>query len=344
MLQKQLQFKISPILVVINEKGEYLGIITPGALAFKIMHLDEPMKLTAGNVCNRSARIIIQSEHNHIEAMVIFADNNKIWAVPVINDAKNLTNIIFRQQVFYLDFYTGANKSGSLPRMHYAQHIYEAAHLARDLGYESFSVIEFGVAGGNGLVACEFHIKEIARLFDIKIELYGFDTGEGLPKPCDHRDLPYVWDAGFYNMDIEKLKKRLQFARLVIGDLKDTASEFMRKSGFAPIGVMLIDVDYYSSTVPILNMLRDSPDKFLPRLEMYFDDVRGYKEHSGENLAIDEFNANSDDVKISVFVAQDGVTNVTQRRAHFFQHEKYNVNLHLSRPDGMKSPWQLPLF
>jgi hypothetical protein len=333
-LQKQWQFQVSPILVVLNDSNEYVGIITPGALDSKIMHLDDPVSLSARAVCNSDARVLTQGVNNRTDAMEVFADNDKIWAVPVIDDRNYLSDIIFRQQVFWLDFYKGMNRHGTLPLMHYASQIYRAAQLAKDLGYGSFSVIEFGVAGGNGLIACEFHIKEIARLFDLEIELYGFDTGEGMPKPTDYRDVPYMWDKGFYLMDLEKLRKRLQFAKLVIGDLRQTASDFMLKADFAPIGVMLVDVDLYSSTVPILNMLNDatSASRFLPRVNMYFDDIGSYLEHIGEFLAVEEFNASSQNVKISRLLGKAQTSPISHHMfcAHFFKHEKYNVCLYES--------------
>ena len=40
-------------------------------------------------------------------------------------------------------------------RPHYAYCVYNAAILAKKLGYKSFSIIEFGVAGGNGIYFLE---------------------------------------------------------------------------------------------------------------------------------------------------------------------------------------------
>ena len=40
-------------------------------------------------------------------------------------------------------------------RPQYAYCIIEAAKMAKDMGLEKFSIIEFGVAGGNGLVNIE---------------------------------------------------------------------------------------------------------------------------------------------------------------------------------------------
>src|SRR5947207_10304090 len=77
----------------------------------------------------------------------------------------------------------------AVERAHYAHCIYEAAQLASRLSCPRVSVIEFGCGGGNGLLNAEMHIAEIAKIFPVKIELYGFDTGTGLPHGEDYRDL-----------------------------------------------------------------------------------------------------------------------------------------------------------
>jgi hypothetical protein len=67
----------------------------------------------------------------------------------------------------------------AIERAHYGHCIYEAAQLASRLNYPKLSVIEFGCGGGNGLLDAEMHIAEIAKIFPLNIELYGFDTGTG---------------------------------------------------------------------------------------------------------------------------------------------------------------------
>jgi hypothetical protein len=39
------------------------------------------------------------------------------------------------------------------------------------------------------------------NLFCVDIELYGFDSGSGLPPPLDYRDMPHYFRAGLYEMD-----------------------------------------------------------------------------------------------------------------------------------------------
>ena len=84
-------------------------------------------------------------------------------------------------------------KTGPLARPNYAYPVYQAAQLAHGSGEPRVSVIEFGVAGGNGLVAMEQYAEQVEKIFDVKIEVYGFDTTEGLPAPVDYRDLLYHW-------------------------------------------------------------------------------------------------------------------------------------------------------
>ena len=96
-------------------------------------------------------------------------------------------------------------------------------------------------------------------------------------------------------MDRSSLERQLKRAKLVIGDIKDTCATFLRESDPAPIGCMLHDLDFYSSTHEALKLLDADASHFLPRVFMYFDDVIGddvwlCNEYTGQRLAIEEFN------------------------------------------------------
>ena len=180
-------------------------------------------------------------------------------------------------------------------RPHYGHCIFEAAKLAASLGYPKISVIEFGCGGGNGLVSAEKHILQVEKLFPVKIELYGFDTGAGLPPPKDYRDFPHYFKGGLYAMDRKTLESRLKFAKLVIGDVKDTCATFFSTFNAAPVGCIFHDLDYYSSTRDAFELFETDAANLLPRIWMYFDDIYGdntwlVTEFAGELLAIDEFN------------------------------------------------------
>jgi hypothetical protein len=183
-----------------------------------------------------------------------------------------------------------------LERPNYAYCVYQGGKLAKRLGYKRISVIEFGVAGGAGLLNLESHAEQISKALGIEIEVYGFDTAEGLPSPVDYRDLPYFWKKEFYRMDYEKLRKKLRFAKLVIGDVRMTTERFFTDYNPAPIAAVLHDLDYYSSTAAALRLFDNGDTYLLPRVFNYFDDIVGsdielHGDFMGERLAINEFNA-----------------------------------------------------
>src|SRR5262245_29668740 len=70
-------------------------------------------------------------------------------------------------------------KLHSIERPEYGHCLLQAAQLARRLGHSRISAIEFGVAGGNGLVALERHAAYVTRQTGVEVAIYGFDTGEG---------------------------------------------------------------------------------------------------------------------------------------------------------------------
>ena len=92
------------------------------------------------------------------------------------------------------------------------------------------------------------------------------------------------------------LKKKLTKAKLVIGNIENTSKTFFSKYNPAPIGAVIHDFDFYSSTKTALSMMNDNSDFFLPRVFSYFDDTIGselelYNDFTGERLAINEFNS-----------------------------------------------------
>lgn len=189
-------------------------------------------------------------------------------------------------------------------RPHYAYGICAASRLARSLKLPGISVIEFGVAGGNGLVSMERIAKQVADCFQIQITVYGFDTGTGMPATTDYRDLPHVWGAGFYKMDVDKLKARLDGAELLLGDVSCTIPTFLAKPPAHPVGFVAFDLDYYSSTKAALSLLGGAVSTHLPRVYCYFDDVvwpehACHNEYTGELCAIREFNEAHDAQKIA---------------------------------------------
>lgn len=191
-----------------------------------------------------------------------------------------------------------------MPYPQYAYGTYQAALQAKALGLESISVIEFGVAGGNGLVALENIAQDIEEEVGIKISVYGFDRVEGLPEILDYRDLPYVWQKGFFKMDVDLLESRLKKAKLILGDVENTLKTFSQEQSPPPIGFISFDLDYYSSTAKAFQLFDESDTLFLPRVFCYFDDCIGgdwelHSEFTGELLLIKEFNNKNNDRKLA---------------------------------------------
>lgn len=193
---------------------------------------------------------------------------------------------------------------GAVERPHYGHCLLHAALLAKKLGHSRVAAIEFGVAGGNGLVALELHAQHIKQETGVEVAIYGFDSGEGMPPPRDYRDLPYLWQRGYFAMDRDKLRRRLKSAKLRLGPVEETVAEFCRTEDPPPIGFIAFDLDYYSSTVAAFKIFEQHDDRLLPRIVCYFDDMVGdvdwaYNEFTGELLAIKEFNEAHRDVKIA---------------------------------------------
>lgn len=234
---------------------------------------------------------------------------------------------------------TSVQKAQGRLRPNYTWAMLQAAYLAKALGMPRISAIEFGVAGGNGLLALENAAELVEQEMGIQVDVYGFDTGAGLPRPLDYRDLPNLYTETAYQMDVDKLKARLKRARLILGLVEETVPKFLL-SNPAPIGFMSIDVDYYTSTANVLKALDCDQALLMPRIHCYLDDILGFtfSEYTGERLAIAEFNNSHQMRKISPIF---GLKYFLPRRysgdlwcdqmyiAHIFDHDLYG------RHDGL---------
>jgi hypothetical protein len=221
--------------------------------------------------------------------------------------------------------------------------VLEGVGLAKVLGFPRVSVVEFGVAGGNGLLALERVAAQVEKMVGVAIDVYGFDTGIGLPASKDYRDVPYLWNEGYFPMDKGQLTKRLQRAQLKLGLVESTLPEFLG-SPFAPVAFISFDLDLYTGTQHALKLLEASSDRLLPRVSCYFDDIMGYgyNDHTGERLAMAEFNAQHALRKVSLnyglkwFVPPQNQHDIwveTMYLAHIFEHPLYGAPAHLNRPN-----------
>jgi hypothetical protein len=187
--------------------------------------------------------------------------------------------------------YNRLEAEGRLGRPNYTWPALHVGNVARTLGYEAFSMVEFGVAGGNGLLAMETAAAAVEELLGVRVEVHGFDTGKGLPKVVDRRDAPYVQAEGEFAMDEAALRARLRSAQLHLGLVRDTISTFIESSP-APVGFVSVDLDLYTSTMDALALFDAEPDLLMPRVLAYFDDIMGYPwgDSNGERRAIRDFN------------------------------------------------------
>ncbi len=197
-------------------------------------------------------------------------------------------------------------------RPHYAFCMLAAADIATFFGYSKVTAIECGVAEGGGLL----HMCELAELITgetgVAFEIYGFDTGEGLPALEDYRDHPEIWTQGdFPNPDKAGMEARLpDNAHMVWGNIKETAAPFLANlPKDAPIGFVSMDMDLYSSTRDALALYDGAPEQCLPVSVSYFDDTLGHPERIGSLMrnrwcgqlrAIDEFNEQHEMRKIDI--------------------------------------------
>jgi hypothetical protein len=181
--------------------------------------------------------------------------------------------------------------------------VHHAARRALREGMGAISVIEFGVAGGDGLLALQREAAAVERELGVVIRVFGFDNGPaGLPEFIgDHRDHPDKWKPGDFPMDVPLLRSRLApRTSLVLGDVAETAPRFFDDPEVPPVGFVAFDLDLYSSTAAALRILSLPNKRTLDHVPLYFDDVAHSISHrfAGELLAIDEFNRDNDDVKI----------------------------------------------
>ena len=181
---------------------------------------------------------------------------------------------------------------------HYALGLMHGIVQAQYSGYKKIIAIEFGVGTGIGLLSL-IKAAEYFRNSGIDIEVYGFDTGTGLPTPTgDYRDHPEIWTAGQIAMpgSIENFKKNLPpWAHFIQGNVSETIDTFVEEfeKNDSVVGFVSMDLDYYSSTKDALKIFEMTPTKYVPAVPIYFDDMNWlitYSQWAGVGLAIKEFN------------------------------------------------------
>lgn len=108
-------------------------------------------------------------------------------------------------------------------------------------------------------------------------------------------------------MNLINLKSRLdKNVELVIGDLNQTIKNFSENILKFPVGLISLDVDYYSSSVEALNMVGSiMPNLLLPCTFLYFDDIEEDTHNSlcGELGAFDFSNKKNSK---NIFIEKNG--------------------------------------
>jgi len=217
----------------------------------------------------------------------------------------------------------------------YTWGVIQGAALAKILHIPRISFIEFGVAMGAGLKILERIAEMVEVDTKVSIDVFGFDSGTGLPKPRDYRDQPNMWLEGQLPMNRSALERELQRASLIIGLVKDTVQDFLARHP-APVAFVAFDLDLYSSTKDALELFSADYDYLLPRIACYFDDIFGhtYNDYTGQRLAISEFNSAHDTRKLDpMYGLRFYVPSPYQADmcwdcmyfAHFFNHPLYNT-------------------
>ena len=176
------------------------------------------------------------------------------------------------------------------------QALHEAFSLAKENsgGHPIGDYYEFGLFRGFTFLEAYKHCQSLGLT---ETHLFGFDSFEGLPEPADEIDaVDNRFFKGQFACSLSAVKKNLQNngmnfdkATFIKGFYSDSLTEELRqKHTFGRAAVVLLDCDYYSSTIEALNWL-------LPYLYnqsiLLFDDWFSYGDSNelGQQLALQEF-------------------------------------------------------
>jgi hypothetical protein len=182
-----------------------------------------------------------------------------------------------------------------LGRWQYAIGVAHGVRTAIHCGVSRFSIVEFGVWNGVGLLElCEI-AEYWMRRTGVEITVYGVDSAAGLPQLTGYMDHPELWHTGAFKIpDPSVLRAKLpSFASLLIGDVADVMPELESKFSTIPLAFASFDVDLYSSTKRALRVLNMPAICYLPVVPATFDDSDSCLSHSawcGEAAAVREFN------------------------------------------------------
>jgi len=219
----------------------------------------------------------------------------------------------------------------------YAYGMYCSALQAKGLGLKKISVIEFGVAAGHGILEMEAYANEILTEIGVEIEIYGFDSGFGLPISSNYKDQLYFWSEGDFKQNRELLSSKLKKSKIIYGDINQTIVTYLEEFKPAPIGFISFDLDYYTSTIAAFQLLDGNNNYFLPRVECYLDDINSSEllcasSETGVRRAVLEYN----EERLNKILKKEGVQafrrypsswNENLFICHRFDHANYSDKL-----------------
>lgn len=167
------------------------------------------------------------------------------------------------------------------------------------------------------------------KKYNLKINLFGFDTFEGMPKSENINDQLYDWKQGDFYANYELIQKKLKFTTLIKGNVEDTISQnIFEKHKISNILIIFFDLDYYSSTSSAFKIFDKVYDKYiLPRVGLFFDNLHSATEISGEYLSIKNFNKNN--FEFGKYISKDFYLERFDNRYYIYlnqNHKNYSIN------------------
>jgi hypothetical protein len=217
----------------------------------------------------------------------------KLWTIFFGHDSWVRQNEDFRTKERY----------GLVVRANYAYGMLRAADSAKYNGIQSVTVVELGVASGGGLLNMIDCADLITKETGVRFRIVGFDTGAGLPSVEGVKDHPEIWNPGDFIMeDRTSLERKIAGkAEIIWGDIDNNIDSFVSSlTPESPLGFVSVDVDLYSATKAGLRCFAGEPNKYLPAISVYCDDVSFFTANKwcGELAAIEEFNSEHEARKI----------------------------------------------
>jgi hypothetical protein len=155
---------------------------------------------------------------------------------------------------------------------------------------------EFGVGRMNSLLRYWRAYNRLGKVMGFEPpRIFGFDTFTGLPETEHAADQLKGWTPGAFAMSLDECEANVRKigipnVRFVQGLYEDTLTPQMAETLKAhPPGIINIDVDFYTSTVTVLDFLKPL---LKPGIIIHFDDVWSFNGDPtrGQLRAIREFN------------------------------------------------------